>query len=174
MNEDHQAKWAQQEQRVRLLMKLCDVLVTFYFADDDPGARPDNSLYRRYTEYDRSTGWPDGIRDQRTQRVRNIHLLLTRRLIRCRMLEDLDRNVDRTDSKLSDAVRRMRKFVRETEGQFPRPESDILALNTGQKGDRDGVSPSLSQSCLSCSLRSSWYEHRAHVEACMVVRYCSA
>ena len=33
------------------------------------------------------------------------------------MLDDLDRGVDRTDSKLSDAVRKMRKFVRETEGQ---------------------------------------------------------
>ena len=33
-----------------------------------------------------------------------------------RMLGDLDRGVDRTDSKLSDAMRRMRKFVRETEG----------------------------------------------------------
>ncbi|KAI9458607.1 t-SNARE [Lactarius psammicola] len=31
------------------------------------------------------------------------------------MLDDLDRNVDRTDSKLSDAVRKMRKFVREAE-----------------------------------------------------------
>jgi len=40
-----------------------------------------------------------------------------RRLIRCRMLDDLGHGVDRTDSKLSDAMRRMRKFVRETEGQ---------------------------------------------------------
>ncbi|KAH9003458.1 t-SNARE [Lactarius hatsudake] len=31
------------------------------------------------------------------------------------MLDDLDRSVDRTDSKLSDAMRKMRKFVRETE-----------------------------------------------------------
>ncbi len=41
-----------------------------------------------------------------------------RRLICRRMLEDLDRGVDRTDSKLSDAMRRMRKFVREIEGKF--------------------------------------------------------
>lgn len=34
-----------------------------------------------------------------------------------RMLDDLDRSVDRTDSKLSDAMRKMRKFVREIEGQ---------------------------------------------------------
>ncbi|KAH9981638.1 t-SNARE [Russula compacta] len=33
------------------------------------------------------------------------------------MLDDLDRGVDRTDSKLSDAMRRMRNFVRETEGR---------------------------------------------------------
>ena len=39
------------------------------------------------------------------------------------MLDDLDRGVDRTDTKLSDAMRRMRKFVRETEGQFFRSES---------------------------------------------------
>jgi len=31
------------------------------------------------------------------------------------MLDDLDRNVDGTDGKLSDAMRRMRKFVRDTE-----------------------------------------------------------
>ncbi|KAI0296381.1 t-SNARE [Russula brevipes] len=31
------------------------------------------------------------------------------------MLDDLDRGVDQSDSKLSDAMRRMRKFVRETE-----------------------------------------------------------
>lgn len=34
------------------------------------------------------------------------------------MLDDLDRGVDRTDGKLSGAMRRMRKFIRETEGQF--------------------------------------------------------
>ena len=32
------------------------------------------------------------------------------------MLGDLEQNVDRTDSKLGDAMRRMRKFVRQTEG----------------------------------------------------------
>jgi len=52
-------------------------------------------------------------------------LILTRSLIRCRMLDDLDHGVDQTGSKLSDAMRRMRKFVRETEGQFPRPRSGI-------------------------------------------------
>jgi hypothetical protein len=59
------------------------------------------------------------------------------------MLEDLDHNVDRTDTKLSDAMRRMRKFVRETEGQFYRPESGTWVLNIRQRGDQDGVSPSL-------------------------------
>jgi syntaxin 6 len=43
------------------------------------------------------------------------------------MLEDLDRGVDRTDSKLSDAMRRMRKFVREIEGQFPLPWIESLS-----------------------------------------------
>jgi t-SNARE complex subunit (syntaxin) len=31
------------------------------------------------------------------------------------MLDDLERNVDRTDSKLADAMKKMRKFMRETE-----------------------------------------------------------
>jgi hypothetical protein len=34
------------------------------------------------------------------------------------MLDDLEANVDRTDSKLSNAMRRMKKFVRDTEGKF--------------------------------------------------------
>lgn len=41
------------------------------------------------------------------------------------MLDDLDRGVDRTDSKLSDAMRRMRNFVRETEGQSLRIQLDV-------------------------------------------------
>jgi len=57
-------------------------------------------------------------------------LILTRSLIRCRMLDDLDHGVDQTDSKLSDAMRRMRKFVRDTEGQFPSPSIwDLGVLN---------------------------------------------
>lgn len=48
-------------------LKFCDEMVTFGVADDDPAARPDNHLYRGYTEHDRSTGRPDGHRDQRTQ-----------------------------------------------------------------------------------------------------------
>ncbi|KAG1876835.1 t-SNARE [Suillus tomentosus] len=34
------------------------------------------------------------------------------------MLDDLEANVDRTDSKLSSAMRKMKKFVRDTEGKF--------------------------------------------------------
>lgn len=34
------------------------------------------------------------------------------------MLDDLEVGVDRTDNKLSDAMRRMRKFIRQTEGNF--------------------------------------------------------
>ena len=48
----------------------------------------------------------------------NILCVPIRRLTCYRMLDDLDRGVDRTDSKLSDAMRRMRKFVREIEGQL--------------------------------------------------------
>ena len=33
-----------------------------------------------------------------------------------RMLDDLERNVDHTDSKLDSAMRKMKKFIRETEG----------------------------------------------------------
>ena len=32
------------------------------------------------------------------------------------MLVDLERNIDKTDSKLSDAMRRMKRFIRQTEG----------------------------------------------------------
>jgi hypothetical protein len=35
-----------------------------------------------------------------------------------RMLDDLERGVDQTDSKLGDAMRKMRKFIRDTEGLF--------------------------------------------------------
>lgn len=33
------------------------------------------------------------------------------------MLGDLEENVDRTDMKLNSAMKRLRKFVRETEGE---------------------------------------------------------
>ena len=57
-----------------------------------------------------------------------------------RMLDDLEANVDRTDSKLSDAMRRMKKFARDTEGKS-------LVVSTGgyemlmfrQRRSRDGV-----------------------------------
>jgi hypothetical protein len=56
------------------------------------------------------------------------------------MLDDLDRGVDRTDSKLSDAMRKMRKFVRETEGQSSMLCLDVTVLNMNQRPSRDGVS----------------------------------
>lgn len=34
------------------------------------------------------------------------------------MLDDVERNVDRSDSKLDGAMRRMRKFMRDTEGML--------------------------------------------------------
>lgn len=36
------------------------------------------------------------------------------------MLDDLEQGVDRTDTKLNDAMRKMRKFIRDTEGKFIR------------------------------------------------------
>ena len=57
------------------------------------------------------------------------------------MLDDLDQSVDRTDSKLSDAVRKMRKFIRETEGQFCLLFLRIGILNVNQRRSRGGVSP---------------------------------
>lgn len=38
--------------------------------------------------------------------------------LECRMLDDLERGVDRSDSRLQDAMKKMRKFVRDTEGSF--------------------------------------------------------
>jgi hypothetical protein len=72
MGEDHQAQWARQEQQVRHSLHFRDARRNGdnCMADDDSATRPDNQLYRRYIEYDRSAGRPDGIRDQRTQRVR--------------------------------------------------------------------------------------------------------
>jgi hypothetical protein len=55
------------------------------------------------------------------------------------MLDDLGHGVDRTDSKLSNAMRRMRKFVRDTEGQFPCHLSVAWVLNIRQKVNRDGA-----------------------------------
>jgi hypothetical protein len=55
------------------------------------------------------------------------------------MLDDLDHGVDQTDSKLSNAMRRMRKFVREIEGQFPCYLSVAKVLNIRQKVNRDGA-----------------------------------
>lgn len=43
-----------------------------------------------------------------------------------RMLDDIDRNVDKTDSKLNDAMRRMKKFIRQTEGTSLRNPSPSL------------------------------------------------
>ncbi len=44
--------------------KILECNSDFWAADDDSTTRPDYQLNRRYTEYDRSTGGPDGIRDR--------------------------------------------------------------------------------------------------------------
>lgn len=43
-----------------------------------------------------------------------------------RMLEDLEAGVDRTDTKLSGAMQRMKKFIRQTEGQSCLPVSGSI------------------------------------------------
>lgn len=64
-----------------------------------------------------------------------------------RMLEDLEVGVDHTDNKLSDAMRRMRKFIRQTEGTcclFNLASGYWFNIwnffGFGQKRNRDGAS----------------------------------
>lgn len=45
------------------------------------------------------------------------------------MLGDLEQGVDQSDAKLSGAMRRMKKFIRQTEGSSPRLGSIMLSLN---------------------------------------------
>lgn len=53
------------------------------------------------------------------------------------MLDDLERGVDRSDSKLQDAMKKMRKFVRDTEGSTLRYTHSLLSptdiLNCAEK-----------------------------------------
>lgn len=44
------------------------------------------------------------------------------------MLDDLEAGVDRTDNKLSDAMRRMKKFIRQTEGSSLLPHLCLPSL----------------------------------------------
>jgi len=80
--EDHQAKWAQQEQQ--MMIQQQDQTITSIAGTLSTIAQQAGLMGSEISEHNE-------------------------------MLEDLDHNVDRTDSKLSDAMRRMRKFVRETE-----------------------------------------------------------
>lgn len=60
----------------------------------------------------------------------------------CRMLDDLERGVDRSDSRLQDAMKKMRKFVRDTEGStlcytYPLPplqSTDIVTFAEKKSG----------------------------------------
>jgi len=82
MGEDHQAKWAQQEQQIMIQQQ--DQTITSIAGTLSTIAQQAGLMGTEISEHNE-------------------------------MLDDLDRGVDQTDSKLSDAMRRMRKFVRETE-----------------------------------------------------------
>jgi len=82
MDEDHQAKWARQEQQ--MMIQQQDQTI--------------NSIAGTLSTIAQQAGLMGSEIQEHNE-----------------MLDDLDRGVDRTDTKLSDAMRRMRKFVRETE-----------------------------------------------------------
>jgi len=81
-DEDHQAKWAVQEQQ--MMIQQQDQTI--------------NSIAGTLSTIAQQAGLMGSEIQEHNE-----------------MLDDLGRDVDRTDSKLSDAMRRMRKFVRETE-----------------------------------------------------------
>lgn len=59
-----------------------------------------------------------------------------------RILDDVERNVDRTDSKLNSAMRKMKKFVRDTEGilePVPRHRRCADTCTHPQTPSRDGA-----------------------------------
>jgi len=59
------------------------------------------------------------------------------------LLDDLGQSIDRTDTKLSGAMKKMRKFIRETEGQSLRPSSDGFGTSqhlSNQKPSQGGAS----------------------------------
>lgn len=58
------------------------------------------------------------------------------------MLDDLERNVDRSDSKLDSAMRKMKKFIRDTEGMpesVPRNHRCTNIWTHTQTPSRDGA-----------------------------------
>ncbi|KAG8216670.1 hypothetical protein J3R82DRAFT_6869 [Butyriboletus roseoflavus] len=48
----------------------------------------------------------------------------------CRMLDDLERNVEHSDSKLDSAMRKMKNFIRETEGTWQPVFFDVVIVLT--------------------------------------------
>lgn len=55
------------------------------------------------------------------------------------MLTDLERNVDSTESKLGNAMRRMKWFIRQTEGKILYEEYLLISLYLQQRRNRAGV-----------------------------------
>lgn len=59
-----------------------------------------------------------------------------------RMLHDLESNVDQTDSKLNSALKKMQKFIRDTEGKYPLLLSKVIVyanVSSFQRQNLDGV-----------------------------------
>ncbi len=102
-HEDSQAEWARQEQE--LMIRQQDETI-------DTIAGTLNTIHEQA-----------GLMGREIQEHNECVLrLLRQRLhahsinIHFRMLEDVERGVDRSDAKLSSAMSRMRKFIRQTEG----------------------------------------------------------
>jgi len=117
--DDHQEEWARQEQQVSPSLKFYDVMVTvarqMMIQQQDQTI---NSIAGTLSTIAQQAGLMGSEISEHNECAVSA-FIPTRVLICCRMLDDLDHDVDRTDSKLSDAMRRMRKLVREIEGQSP-------------------------------------------------------
>lgn len=87
--------------------------------DVDATARPYVNFNLGHTNNSRGTSWIDGTRDCRTQRVRHcfIQMHFAFNWSQYRMLQDLEGNVDKTETKLGGAMKKMQKFIRDTEGE---------------------------------------------------------
>lgn len=101
--------------------------------DDHARARQDAGHDLWDDSYTNLAGGRDGSRDKRAHRVSigiAFSLLLTRmELVKtffCRLLDDLGQGVDKTDSKLSGQLKKIKRFIRQTEGM----SSDLFIPST--------------------------------------------
>ncbi|KAF7344591.1 SNARE domain protein [Mycena sanguinolenta] len=97
--EDDQSAWAREEQQVV----------------NDSRTRPDDGVYSWDVEYSGTTSRVNGTGNCRS--IMSAPSASYRGFVDLwyRLLDDLERGVDRTDTKLSGAMERMRKFLRQSE-----------------------------------------------------------